>query len=93
MDKEGFVDVDELNNAIRKDTILVSIMHANNEIGTIEPIEEIATICRKCGIYFHTDACQSFARIPIDVRAQQIDLLTLNSHKIYGPKGIGGSIY
>ena len=89
VDREGFVSLDELEDAIRKDTILVSIMHANNEIGTIEPIEEIGRICSEYGIYFHTDACQSFTKVPIDVKKQKIDLLTINSHKIYGPKGVG----
>ncbi|OYT43437.1 MAG: cysteine desulfurase NifS [Candidatus Aenigmarchaeota archaeon ex4484_56] len=89
VDKYGFIDLEELEKAIRKDTILVSIMHANNEIGTIEPIEEIGKICRKYDVYFHTDACQSFTKVPIDIKKQNIDLMTINSHKIYGPKGIG----
>jgi len=92
VDKEGFVDLDELEKAIRKDTILVSIIHANNEIGTIEPIEEIGKICSEHGIYFHTDACQSFTKVPINLKKQKIDLLTINAHKIYGPKGIGALV-
>jgi len=87
VDKYGIVDLGELERSIRKDTILVSIMHANNEIGTIEPIEEIGKICREKGVYFHTDAAQSFGKIPIDVEKMNIDLLTASSHKMYGPKG------
>jgi cysteine desulfurase len=87
VDKYGFVDLAELENAIKKDTILVSIMHANNEIGTIEPIEEIGKICRKKGVYFHTDAAQTYGKIPVDVEKMNVDLLTASSHKMYGPKG------
>jgi cysteine desulfurase len=89
VDKYGFVDPKKLETIIRKDTILVSIMHANNEIGTIEPIEEIGKICREKEVYFHTDATQSFGKIPIDVKKMNIDLLTCNAHKMYGPKGVG----
>jgi len=89
VDKYGLVDPDDVDKAIRKDTILVSVMHANNEIGTIEPIEEIGKICREKGIYFHTDAAQSFGRIPVDVKKMNVDLLTASSHKMYGPKGVG----
>ena len=87
VDKYGLVDLGELERAIRKDTILVSIMHANNEIGTIEPIEEIGKICSEHGVYFHTDAAQTYGKIPIDVKKMNIDLLTASSHKMYGPKG------
>ena len=87
VDKYGLVDPEALKKSIRKDTILVSIMHANNEIGTIEPIEEIGKICHKKDIYFHTDAAQSFGKIPINVNKMNIDLLTASSHKMYGPKG------
>lgn len=87
VDKYGFVNPADVANEIRKDTILVSIMHANNEIGTIEPIEEIAKICRDKNVYFHTDACQSLTKVPID--AKNFDLVTINSHKIHGPKGVG----
>ena len=87
VDKYGLVSPDDVKKAIKKDTILVSIMHANNEIGTIEPIEEIGKICREKGIYFHTDAAQSFGKIPIDVNKMNIDLMTVSSHKMYGPKG------
>jgi len=87
VDKYGLIDPKEIEKAIRKDTILVSIIHANNEIGTIEPIEEIGKICEKKKVYFHTDAVQSFAKIPIDVQKMKVDLLTASSHKLYGPKG------
>jgi len=87
VDKYGLVSPDDVKKAIKKETILVSIMHANNEIGTIEPIEEIGKICREKGIYFHTDAAQSFGKIPIDVNKMNIDLMTVSSHKMYGPKG------
>ena len=89
VDNYGLVAVDELESAIRKDTILVSVMHANNEIGTIEPISEIGKACREHGVYFHTDACQSFGKIPVNAKQQNIDLMTINAHKIYGPKGAG----
>jgi len=89
VDKYGFVDLEKLESSIRKDTILVSIMHANNEIGTIEPVEEVGKICKEKEVYFHTDATQSFGKIPIDVKKMNIDLLTCNAHKMYGPKGVG----
>jgi len=89
VDKYGLVDLNQLEDAIRKDTILVSVMHANNEIGTIEPIEEIGKICREKDVYFHTDAAQSFGKIPIDVKKMNIDLMTVNAHKTYGPQGVG----
>ncbi|MGB9708280.1 MAG: cysteine desulfurase NifS [Candidatus Pacearchaeota archaeon] len=89
VDKDGLVNPRDVEKAITKDTILVSIMHANNEIGTIEPIEEIGKICKKHKVYFHTDAVQSFGKIPIDVKKMNIDLLSASSHKLYGPKGVG----
>lgn len=87
VDKDGVVDIEKLKKLMTKDTILVSIMHSNNEIGTLEPIKEIGSICRERGIYFHTDASQSFGKMPINVKSLNIDLLTASSHKIYGPKG------
>ncbi len=92
VDKGGFVDIKQLEKTIGKDTLLVSIIHGNNEIGTIQNLEEIGKICKKNGIYFHVDACQSYMKTEIDVNKQSIDLLTLNSHKIHGPKGVG-SLY
>jgi len=85
VDKYGLINIEELKKAIRKDTILISIMHANNEIGTIQPIEDIGKICKENNIYFHTDAAQSFGKIPINM--ENIDLLTASSHKMYGPRG------
>lgn len=89
VDENGLVDPEEVEKAIRTDTILVSVMHANNEIGTIEPIDEIGEIARGHGVYFHTDAVQSLGKLPINVERKEIDLLTISSHKIYGPKGVG----
>ena len=90
VDKFGLIDPNQLEKAIRKDTILVSIMHANNEIGTIQEIEKIGKICKEKGVYFHSDAAQSFGKIPIDAKKMKIDLLSISSHKMYGPKGVGG---
>jgi cysteine desulfurase len=89
VDKEGFIKIDELKKAIRKDTILVSIMHANNEIGTIQPVEEISKICIENKIPFHTDACQSYTKTSLDVKKLGLSLVTINAHKIHGPKGVG----
>ena len=90
VDKFGFVDLANLENAIRKDTILVSIMHANNEIGTIQDIQQIGRICQQKDVYFHSDAAQSFGKLPIDVKKMNINLLSVSSHKMYGSKGVGG---
>jgi cysteine desulfurase len=87
--KNGLVDLEALKAALRPDTILVSVMVANNEIGVIQPIAEIGAICREKGIKFHTDAAQAFGKIPLDVEALNIDMMSISGHKIYGPKGIG----
>jgi cysteine desulfurase len=92
VDNEGFVKLDELEKAITKETILVSVIHGNNEIGTINPLRKIGDICREKGIYFHTDACQSFTKVPIDLEKDNVDLITINSHKIFGPKGVGALV-
>ncbi len=86
---EGIVDSKDVGKAITKETILVSIMHVNNEIGTIQPIEEIGKICKKHKVYFHVDAVQSYGKIPLSVKKMNIDLLSASAHKIYGPKGVG----
>jgi cysteine desulfurase len=88
-DEHGMIDPADVEKAFTDKTILVSVMHVNNEIGTIEPISEIGRVCRKRGVCFHTDAVQGFGKVPLDVRSMNIDLLTASSHKIYGPKGVG----
>ena len=87
--RNGVVKLDELKKAIRPDTILISVMFANNEIGTIQPIKEIGEIAKEHGILFHTDAVQAFGQVPIDVNEYHIDMLSASGHKLNGPKGIG----
>ena len=87
--EDGLVRVEELEEAIRDDTCLVTIMFANNEIGTVQPIREIGEVCKKHGVLFHTDAVQAVAHLPIDVKADNIDMLSSSAHKFHGPKGIG----
>lgn len=87
--KNGLIDLEKLKKTITDETVLVSIMAVNNEIGVIQPIEQIGKICRERGVFFHTDAAQAFGKIPLDVEKMNIDLMSISGHKIYGPKGVG----
>jgi len=87
--KNGLVDLEVLKAAIKDTTVMVSIMAVNNEIGVIQPLAEIGKMCREKGVFFHTDAAQAFGKIPLDVEAMNIDLMSISGHKIYGPKGVG----
>ena len=89
VDKDGFVNLRELEKAITSNTLLVSIINGNNEIGTIQDLEKIGKICKERKVFFHTDACQSYTKTEINVKKQNLDLVTLNAHKIHGPKGVG----
>ncbi len=89
VDKEGFINLEKLKNSVTNKTFLVSIIHGNNEIGTIQNLEEIGKITKEKNILFHTDACQSYTKIPIDMKKMNLNLITINSHKIHGPKGVG----
>ena len=87
--KDGLVDLDDLKRAIDDKTILVTIMYANNEIGVLQPVEEIGKLCRERGVLFHSDATQAVGKVPVDVNKQNIDIASLSAHKMYGPKGVG----
>lgn len=89
VDEEGFVNLDDLANAITDKTFVVSIIHGNNEIGTIQDLAKIGKLCQERGVLFHTDACQSYTKVDLNVKKQNVDLMTLNAHKIHGPKGVG----
>lgn len=89
VDKKGIIDPDDVKRSITKKTIFVSVMLVNNEIGTIQPIQEIGKICREKGVFFHSDVCQGFTKLDIDIQKQNLDFATLNGHKIHGPKGVG----
>jgi cysteine desulfurase len=89
VNREGLIDLDELRRALRPETALITVMHANNELGVIQPLAEIGRIAAEADIYFHTDAVQSTGKIPLDVKALQLDLLSISGHKFYAPKGIG----
>lgn len=87
--KDGLIDLAELEGAIREDTAMVSVMHVNNEIGVVQPMEEIGAICKKSNVFFHTDAAQSVGKIPVDVKSMNCSLMSISAHKMYGPKGVG----
>jgi cysteine desulfurase len=89
VNRDGLIHLDELRRAIRPETVLITIMHANNELGTIQPLAEIGHIAREADVYFHTDAVQSAGKIPVDVKSLQLDLVSISGHKFYAPKGVG----
>ncbi|MCL4436621.1 MAG: IscS subfamily cysteine desulfurase [Thaumarchaeota archaeon] len=89
VDNSGSLDMERLEEALRNGVTLVSVIHGSNEIGTIQPIDKIGSLCREHGVLFHTDAAQTFGKIPVDVKSMNIDLMTVNAHKLYGPKGVG----
>src|SRR5262249_9133730 len=89
VDRDGRVSAGQVEEAITDRTVLVSLMAANNEIGTLHPLAEIGGLCKRCGVLFHTDAVQAAGKVPLDVEAMGIDLASLSAHKMYGPKGVG----
>ena len=89
VDREGLINLDDLRRALRPETVLITVMHANNELGTIQPLAEIGRIAAEADVYFHTDAVQSAGKIPVDVKALQLDLVSVSGHKFYAPKGVG----
>ena len=89
VNRDGLINLDDLRKALRPETVLITVMHANNELGTVQPLAEIGRIAAEADIYFHTDAVQSVGKIPVDVKSLQLDLLSLSGHKLYAPKGIG----
>jgi cysteine desulfurase len=89
VDRDGQIDLEELRRALRPETVLITIMHANNELGTVQPLDQIGRIAKEADVYFHTDAVQSAGKIPIDVNQLQVDLVSISGHKLYAPKGIG----
>ena len=89
--QNGLLDLTALRDAIRPTTILTSVMAVNNEIGVIQPLAEIGKLCREKGVFFHTDAAQAVGKIPLNVDQMNIDIMSISGHKIYGPKGVGGS--
>lgn len=89
VDGEGRVDAQSVRRALRPETALVSVIHGSNEMGALQPLADIGAICREAGVRFHVDACQTFTRVPIDVKAMRIDMVSVNAHKVHGPKGVG----
>jgi len=89
VEKDGRINLDDLRRAITPKTILISIMYANNEIGVLQPVEEIGKIAKEKGVFFHVDAVQAVGKVPVDVQKEGIDLMSISGHKIYGPKGVG----
>lgn len=85
----GLINLETLRNAIRPDTLVCSVIHCNNEIGVLQPLAEIGKICKEHKVFFHTDAAQSYGKVPLDVNEMNIDMMSISSHKIYGPKGVG----